>query len=353
MMEKLLIVGAGATGCLTANLLRKICPEIAVTMCEKSKGVGGRMTTQRNPSDHAHHIDMGAQYITRFEKDSPSNDLEQYKTEAFRELFNDGILIPFQGTIDGEGSRQPSTTKGSQHYVSPAGMNAIPKYFLQKSQAQAEFQQQIQSIDISSNEIAVSYSEGETKTFNSIVLTCPVPQLLNLEGNFLSFVEPSVLSKLRDVSYSSRYALGLFFTEATPKTSWTAKYFENPIVCYACWDTRKYSNNESEISTLLVHSSVPFGLDHLEQDKEKVKDILMSAVADEIPHLPSPSHTHLIRWRYSQVYHGYMDAPGHVTLNENPLVLITGDAFTHSNLEGCMEAAYSTANRIKTFYSSQ
>lgn len=64
--HRLLIVGAGFTGSVTASLLRRKFPKdvLNITVWEKSRGAGGRMTTNRNPSDPRCTADLGAQYVS-------------------------------------------------------------------------------------------------------------------------------------------------------------------------------------------------------------------------------------------------------------------------------------------------
>ena len=45
---------------------------------------------------------------------------------------------------------------------------------------------------------------------DAVVVTIPVPQLLNLQGTIQNQMEP-FRSKLEKVQYSSRYALGMYF----------------------------------------------------------------------------------------------------------------------------------------------
>lgn len=64
--HRLLIVGAGLTGSVSASLLRRKFPKEAlnITVWEKSRGAGGRMTTNRDPSDSRCSADLGAQYVS-------------------------------------------------------------------------------------------------------------------------------------------------------------------------------------------------------------------------------------------------------------------------------------------------
>ena len=155
---------------------------------------------------------------------------------------------------------------------------------------------------------------------------------------------------LTAVTYSSRYALGLVYKELEllPQCQWSAKYMVNPVIRFACWDTAKRgSTNETgsttapkiEGDTLLLHTSVPFAQQHLEENSDTVQGLIQTALSEAIPGLPPAQHSHLVRWRYSQVCVPFPDCPGAVVLSEKPLVIATGDGFIGSNFENCLLAA--------------
>ena len=54
-------------------------------------------------------------------------------------------------------------------------------------------------------------------------------------------------------------------------------------------------------SSLLVHTSVPYGIQHVEEDKETLKPILMEFLDGLLPNLPKPEFVKSHKWRYSQV----------------------------------------------------
>ena len=59
------IVGAGLTGSLTASRLKKVFKDdVEITVLEKSRGAGGRMSTSRCPENPKLTCDLGAQYIS-------------------------------------------------------------------------------------------------------------------------------------------------------------------------------------------------------------------------------------------------------------------------------------------------
>ena len=54
-------------------------------------------------------------------------------------------------------------------------------------------------------------------------------------------------------------------------------------------------------SSVVIHTSVAFGKDHVEKTPEEVKPILLKAVKEFLPHWPDPSEVKCQKWRFSQV----------------------------------------------------
>ena len=368
MEKRFLIVGAGLTGSLTAALLKRASLPIVATVWDKAKGAGGRMSTHRDPDSPDLRVDMGAQYVsrTRARAEGGDREYELLKESLYEELVSNGVLAPFCGRIEGE--RADLTASVVQNYASPKGLNGIVKHFLAQSGADVSFQRRVTGVCAGEGEgrCKVTYSEAspdgvegkEEALFDGVVLTMPVPQLLQLGGNMLERTSEDIHKNLGSVKYSSRYALGLFFKEPLPTPlcgGWSAKYFDDPIVRYASWDTLKRGciSNASGggSSSLLLHTGVPFGIQHLEDSKEEVKRLVIERAAELIPDLPPPAHDHIVRWRYSQVSQVYPGSPGAVVLspspgNDNPLIVATGDGFSGSNFENCIRAGQSAAKAV-------
>ena len=346
MNHRLLIVGAGLTGSLTATVLQRASLPITMTVWDKAKGAGGRMSTHRASDRPNLHVDMGAQYISK----SKSED-KGLKEKLYEELVSSGVLVPFSGPIQGE--REDLSKNVVEKYVGPKGLSGVVKHFLAQSKACVLYGHPLKEVNI---EVGASspaqtggiccLSDDQVEKFDTIVFTIPVPQLLQLKGNILGNVSPDTLSSLSSVKYSSRYALGLFFKEQIA-TDWSARYFNDPVIRFAAWDTAKRECT-SYGSSLLLHTSVPFGIKHLEDDKEEVKAMMLVRLGELVQGLPPPDHTHMIRWRYSQVSQVYPGSPGCLVLSHDPLVVATGDAFSGSNFENCIRAAQITAETVET-----
>jgi len=341
---KLLVVGGGATGSVLAHLLSKssLMPKISLSVWEKSRGVGGRMSTHRFDGDAMG--DMGAQYITvPWKSDKPAATSPTYN-EAIQNLVYSNILVPFNGVIEGELS---SRQEGNKNFVAPRGINSVVKHFMNNSNAQVRFNKRLVSVDVSGNSVCCSAEDGSSETFDGLVMTMPTPQVSSLQGNISTFLKQHE-KQLSEAVYSSRYAVALVYKQGALSTfTWSAKYFQDDVIRYVSCEPRKRGETNVSTPVLIAHTSVPFGLQYLEEDKQAIIKMVESHLSLLIPGLPPPVDNYCIRWRYSQVRQQVCGSEGYLVIQDTPPVILTGDAFTHSNLEGAFKAASATAGLIE------
>ncbi|KAK2725665.1 hypothetical protein QYM36_000237 [Artemia franciscana] len=231
-MSRVLVVGCGCTGALIAALLRRNKKLINITMWDKSKGAGGRMSTSRSPQDNSCTADLGCQYITQH-----SSYLNKHSS-YYEELKNASILVPLNTEIEYAKNNENDT-----NYVTPAGVSSIVKYYIKESQCCSSYQMQLDSIVKKEGSWMVKAIDGSEGVFDSVVLTIPVPQLFLLQGDMPSILSASsqVKSNLEEVDYSSRYALGLFFDKGVKLDEpWSGKYVnDHPIFRFIAIDNKK------------------------------------------------------------------------------------------------------------------
>lgn len=53
--------------------------------------------------------------------------------------------------------------------------------------------------------------------------------------------------------------------------------------------------------TVVVHTSVPFGIEHLEEATGEVQAVILQELQKVMPGLPEPETIKCQKWRYSQV----------------------------------------------------
>ncbi|XP_040922639.1 renalase [Toxotes jaculatrix] len=339
-MSRVLIVGAGLTGSLCACLLRReLQNKVQIVVWDKARGSGGRMSTSRSPDPSSHSADLGAQYITATPAYAKSHH------SFYSELLSSGVLQPLHGLI--EGLKQKDDSK---NYVTPLGMSSVVKHFLSESGADLFFEHHVTGLYRRGASWEVERKAGGSETFDAVVLTMPVPQILQLQGDLGHLLSVQQRQKLDGVEYSSRFAVALFFSpDVVLSFPWAARYVtDSPCIRYIAVDSRKRKADAAGLGpSLVIHTSVQFGLEHLERDKEDVQPIILQELHKLLPGLPQPISIKCQKWRYSQVLTSVPDCPGHMTIVNLPLLICGGDAFSHSNFDGCVESALSMLSVLK------
>ncbi|XP_071828738.1 renalase-like isoform X2 [Apostichopus japonicus] len=314
----------------------------------------GRMSTSRDPENSECTADLGAQYLT------VTPDYAQDHESYYAELISVGLTQELSGGIEGiKSSRYPANTK---HYVTPQGISSIVKHFLMKSDSNVLFNHSLTSIELqgqgSDAKLHTKHDEDGIESihpappyYDAVILTIPTPQVIKIQGLVAETLKekPSVKEKLEKVNYSSRYALALFFPPGvTPDVPWNARYEqEDECIRWISIDNKKRQNEEA-CSAVVVHTSVPFGIKHLEADKQLVEQIIKQHLDNLMPNLPSPVRSKCQRWRYSQVSTPYEGSPGTLVLAEGPsyILLVAGDGMSHSNFDGCIASAEATCKKL-------
>ena len=358
-MARVLLVGGGLTSAVTATLIRQTCELANIELCvwDKARGFGGRMSTSRLSSNKNSNClaDLGAQYITA------TPHYASLHSKYYDELKSSKLLTPLKLPIENKKSYNDGTTD----YICPLGSSSLVKHFFNKSHTEVNFGMRVSKIENDAKLWRVYTETGDVECFDALILTIPVPQVLELLGNSpgTNLIGNNETSQLEKVQYSSRYAIALLFdgdnekeqeiikNEVKLKDGACAKYiYDDGIFRYVSLDSYKRNNtfnapdSDKVPLSVVFHTSVPFGIKHVEQNPDDMKPLLLKHIKELFPDWPEPTAVKCQKWRYSQVRTPYPGEPGCVELHKGPLLLIGGDAFTHSNFDGCIDSAEALAN---------
>ncbi|XP_066856443.1 renalase isoform X3 [Anser cygnoides] len=235
-MAGVLVVGAGLTGGACAALLRGAVRG-RVVVWDKARGAGGRMSTSRSEGDAACSADLGAQYV------SPRAGRAGPRGSFYDELLSHGILKPLTAPIEGMVEKE-----GSCNYMAPQGISSVVKYYLKQSGAEVFYGYHVTHISLRDGKWEVSRKMGPPELFDIVILTMPVPQVLQLQGDIV--------------------------------------------------------NKSPEIGpSVVVHTTVTFGSEHLDSDPAEVQQLILSHLESIVPSLPKPASVKCQKWRYSQPCH--------------------------------------------------
>lgn len=253
-------------------------------------------------------------------------------------MIKNGLISKFSAK-DINGFSQSSAAE-KENYVCNDGTASVVKHFLHDVK-NVIFNKRVASMSVTDDGRiqVVPEGQGTSEIFDVVVSTMPVPQLLQLENinnilerlgivikltrNFLKILihRNTILSsstgnlnpkqKLMEVSYSSRYALGLFYNEklsVAPTESSINYVDDNPAIRYWTLEDEKrrlgQTNTSVENSTAaVVHTSTTFGAENIDRNADDIKEILLKCVKDTCKSLQGkePAFVKCHKWRYSQV----------------------------------------------------
>ena len=369
-----LVVGAGPTGAACLGALRANSAELAVDVWDKGRRPGGRMSTSVSRSSPSRRADLGAQYLTNHDRTF---------APWFAEMHSNGVLERATGDIVGQHKAQAELPS----YTAPGGMGSVVEAMLQGADVSAATRLvRLEAVAGDGGQqwaaTAVEASGSEVcRNYDCVVLTLPVPQLLALGGSVGAALETSnIASALQGVRYSSRFALSMWWEDSDAAVlldavPWAGRYVspdESASLRFISFEPRMHSSGESRpgeggdcgtaprAPALVAHSSVSFGAERLEEDKEAVCAELAAEVRRLIPALPDPCDVRPHKWRFSQVVTSAKDAAaaaaasgsGLETLDPAaaawvvpgvPPLVLAGDAFAASNIEGCLRSGRAAA----------
>ncbi|KAE8743769.1 hypothetical protein FOCC_FOCC009602 [Frankliniella occidentalis] len=345
MVQRVLLIGSGITAALTGALLRKQAADrITLTIWDKARGAGGRMSTSRSSGDSECLADLGAQYITVLPENFEKN------REIYGNLLENQIIEPL---VLGAVSGMKEFPSGTQHFVTPNGMSSLVKYLISLSAPEDTlFQHHVSAITQIGEKLQVETTTGTKEEFDVVILTLPAPQVLQLGGDvpLLLKSQPELEDGLRAVKFSSRYALALYFNSGDGQHEpWAAKYIDNnPVFRYASIENRK-RNRPEKPPAAVFHSNVKFGSENIEKTLIDMEPILLEEYKNLFPKWPKPAAIKCHKWRYSQVTSPFPGKIGGISILKKPLLISGGDSFTGSGFDNCIESARCLTKNVLEF----
>lgn len=316
-MVKIAILGAGAAGLTCGHQLRRAGVESVIF--EKSRGLGGRMSTRRvTLDDHELRFDHGAQFV-------------RAKSELFASALEN---------LDAHGTAhrwQPvSVTGAEQSSVAP---DQRP-FWVGHGGMKTMFSPYADGLDIRFETLvdSVTFDDGPRVNglpFDAVISTIPAPQASALFCGVDDFEE-----RLRTVEVAPCWALLLAFEQplSVPFDTW--RHVNDDIGWLARNSSKPGAGASTGADCWVLHASPAWSRTHLELDKEAVAPRLLQAFKSAVG-LPdaTPIYAAAHRWRYSQTITP-LGAP--FLKNTDQTVFVGGDWA----LGGRVEAAFQSGKAM-------
>lgn len=317
---KIAIIGAGISGIILGRVLQEIAE---VKIFEKSRGVGGRMSTRYAEQ---FSFDHGAQCFT-----ARSKDFQKF----LQPFLASGDVAPWLGkavNIENDGAISPRFWFET-HLVAAPNMNSLCK----KLAANLDVSCGVEVAPINERRENSWYLQdkngNDLGSYDFVISTAPPVQTKNLFGAKFSTAE---------IKMQPCYALMLGFNKKWDHDWIFAKVRNNPIKLIAVNSSKPQRN--SEVTSLVIHSRHSWTEENLERDQNEVQEIL----AENFTKLTKINHQEaayksLHRWRYALVD----EKSGEVFFDAKNNLAATSDWASNSRIEDVWLSAIKLSSEIK------
>jgi predicted NAD/FAD-dependent oxidoreductase len=325
-MVDVLVVGAGLSGLLAANVLLEA--DKSVIVVEKARGVGGRLATWRLGPGRG---DYGAQFFT-------------VREAAFQKYVDQwqqaGLVFEWsRGWADGSavGTNQGD---GYPRYAISGGMTAVPKQLA--TTLSLHNQAKLTKISVLGDGWEVLVEDGRSYQTGALLLTPPVPQSLALLAAGEVLLAEEDRAALEKVAYAPCLA-GLFWVEggvSLPEPG--ASQRPEADVSWLANNQRKGISPEAQILT--AHANPIVSKLWYEAPKEELVGLFMRELRPFLSKTATVKAHHIHKWRYAlpTALH-----PERTLLAAGlPPLAFAGDAFNGPRVEGAALSGLAAANAL-------
>ena len=299
--RRIAVIGAGIAGMTCARTLTQAGH--TVTVFEKSRGAGGRMSTK---STEFGGFDHGAQYFTvrdaRFEQALAINPqlVRRWSANTVRILDAAGRVVA------------SSLPPKEAHWVATPGMNALVKDWAKPLIASGQVHFETLVTRIQTDAVSPTCWQLQTEGpgaqtsvhsgFDVVVIAVPSVQAHALLLS--SQIAKTMMGEMAKVSVAPCWTLMLAFPQAVQPAlahlgpQWNAARSTHHRIAWLAREASKPGRGSIERWT--VQASPDWSTRHLEDDNERVKAKLLKAFTEVTGIRAEPPYAEVHRWRYAQ-----------------------------------------------------
>jgi renalase len=278
--KRVAVVGAGISGVLLA---RKLAERHDVVVFEKSRGVGGRMSTRKQ---EGFHFDHGAPFFT-----ARTHEFQNFLAPHFQS----GLIQPWVGKITRLSAKQKETSHiwFEPHYVACPSMNILCKTLAEELNLQLNVEVAPLEPLFNGPRKLKNTRGDDLGSFDCVVSTAPLAQSQKLFQLLpVSFAQDSFLK------LEACFSLMLGYNKPWHKAWIAAKVLEGPLDWIFVNSTKPGRDNSN--TALVVQSSLDWAQKYVELDVAEVQKHLFAEFTGLLPELSSPDFITTHRWRYAR-----------------------------------------------------
>ena len=321
--QRIAVIGAGLAGSVLANRLSKYAH---VDVFEKSRGLGGRMSTRRSDP---FQFDHGAQFFTA-------------RSKAFQNMLAPfiaaGVVAPwYPKAVEIDKGAITARATSELQYVAVPGMTALCKAMLEGTDVYRDTRVQSMTRGDQGLWSLESTAEQRFDGYHQVISTAPSVQTRDLMPQ-LSV--PGL--NWKSVRMKGCFSLMVGFDTGV-SLPWDTAVIESGPLAWICNDSSKPGRPTG--CSFLCQSDNDWAEGYLDGDLSDVQQILLDAFS-EITDLPTrkAQYTSLHRWRYAKVATP-ADVP--FALDRETGLAAAGDWFGGGRVEAAFESATALADALE------
>jgi renalase len=282
-MHDVIIVGAGIAGLSAAHQLRSAGID-NLCVLEKSRGVGGRMSTRRVGKVL---IDHGAQYFTYRSPDFQAM-LEPLLADGTIEMWIEAVA-----TLKPDGQiLWPETEHTYVRYACPQGMTAVCKTL--SKDIDVHLETRATTLLAGDQGWEIRCENGQVYRAKAVLLTPPPEQSFALLG---ALENRSELAPGKQVVFDPCFAVIAGYEDFSPTLPNALRWEQDPLIAWSALDGTK----RSQPFTFLIHSTPAFAREHELAPREPIAQQLLTYAAQRlsVATLAQSSWSQVHFWRYA------------------------------------------------------
>lgn len=274
-----------------------------VTVLDKSRGVGGRMSTRTINDAKADH---GAQYFA-------------VKTPEFQSFISSLQLENIT-------AEWHLAQRENVRYIGAKGMNAIPKKMASSMNVLVN-----EKVCLIENN-TVKTEAGNVYAFDNLIITIPIPQVIDLFQNSAIDFSEKDKNVLATIEYTPCLAVVAVLKKPTNILSGGVILENQPVA----WIADNFQKGITQIPSITLHASVAYSFARFDDNLQEIAKEMLASVSQYIePENIDCFQIH--RWRFSHATKRFQE---HFYQIENQPIFLGGDGFGMGNVEGAFLSGY-------------
>ena len=273
------VIGAGLSGLAAARTLSD--HGVQVTVFDKSRGLGGRMSTRR--VDGVPTFDHGAQYFTS-KKPIFQRYVDSWQARGIVDVWEGRVVRLKQGAT-------PEVCGGTTRYVGSPTMNSICKHLGRELEIRKQVR--VENVHRDESGLYLDCDQNRFGPFHWVICSAPAEQSADLVTG-LSPLE----TELRAIDMHRCWALMLSLEEEPDDLDWIAGEIADSFLVWVARNQTK-PNRPDSYGDWVVHASPDWTVAHWETAAEEVAKKMLLELEFVLGSKLRTTHSAAHRWKFA------------------------------------------------------